>query len=101
MIGVAVANNVQHAVVERVRSINATAYEAHNEIFKWSLLKDSVVGLTVTDMLEFIMWLIATPFGVICTRENLTRKVNDLRHRRLATYQVMCPDGLVPYELSM
>ena len=101
MVGVAVDNNLQGAMVARVQDINDSVPDPDIEIFKSNLVKDYAASLTVTDMKEFIHWLTTAPFQVVCSRERLTKKLNELRHFRLATYHVMHPEGRVPESQSM
>ena len=101
MVGVAMDNNLQGAMVARVQDVNASIPDPDNEFFKSNLVKDYAASLTVTEMKEFIHWLTTAPFKVVCSRERLAKKPNELRHYRLATYHVMHPDGSVPESQSM
>ena len=79
MVGVAVANDLQRAMLERVKSINAT-------VFNWHLLKENAAGLTVSDMRGFIHWLITAPLSVVSRPEELQNKFKELSQYKLPTY---------------
>ena len=54
MVRVTVANDLQKAMLERVKSINATVPDYQRAVFNWHLLKENAAGLTVSDMRGFI-----------------------------------------------
>ena len=99
--GVAVQYNLEGPLVTRVRDINATNTESCGEMLTCELFNDYVPTLTVSDMKDFIHWLTTAPFNVVSKQNILARKLHDLRHKRLATYHVMHPDGIVPERQSM
>ena len=103
MVGVAVSNNQQGALLARVSDINSLPGGNNAEIFKLHLVKEYGTGLNVADMRDFITWLTEQPLQVVSNRDRIQNKLKDLKHYRLAAYHVLKPDpeSRIPEATSM
>ena len=103
MVGVAVSNNQQGALVARVFDINSLPGGNNAEIFKLHLVKEYGTGLNVADMRDFFTWLTEQLLQVVSNRDRIQNKLKELKHYRLAAYHVLNPDpeSRIPEATSM
>ena len=101
MVSVAVNMGVQQTLVARIREVNGDEADEYTEVFKPRMVKDHGAGLVKTDMEEFVTWITTSNRNALAGKHHFIRQLAQLRHRRYATFHVMCPDGRVPVENSM
>ena len=85
----------------RVREINGEFPQQGAEIFDATLVKEHSTGLNNADICEFVEWLVQAPKQEVGGRDKIREKLKYLKHVRLASWHVYCPDGPVAPEQSM
>lgn len=101
VVSVAVTHEKDVAFCARVRDINGDFPDPQNEVFDATLVKEYTTGLNCEDIKSFLDWLVESPKVEVGSRDKIRAKLKLMKHIRLATWHVYCPDGMVPESQSM
>lgn len=88
-------------LIHRVKEINGELMRPEGEAFRPHLLRQYGSCLGAADMALFIDWMITSSLGEVKLKDHIIRRLQEIRHTRMARLHVYCADGRVPAEKSM
>ena len=94
-------HNLHGGLLSHVREVNKFESTEDTDVFKYAVVKEHGGALTVTDMKQFIDWMLNATPAALENKGKFKAKFLELKALRLATYHVMHPDGNVPNSRSM